>query len=167
MKRKLFLLVFTLLLALPLHAQWYVGGAAGVSANFKDHYYGIDLRPDVGYAFDKVSVGVALSISHIGSQGEVSSRSLGLTPYVQYYVWSSEVLSIFLEGGCTYSWNSFQDMSPYHCWEPYLSPGLEISISDHWSAVGYIGKLGYDSYLRSIDFNLDASAFQVGLYYSF
>ena len=50
---------------------------------------------------------------------------------------------------------------------PYIGPGLEISLTEHWTLQGTFGRLDYNSYSRTIDFYLDGSAFSAGLYYSF
>ena len=50
---------------------------------------------------------------------------------------------------------------------PYLSPGIDIALTDHWSFLGTVGRLDYDSYNQSIGFSVDGSAFSAGVYYTF
>ena len=50
---------------------------------------------------------------------------------------------------------------------PYLSPGMEIVLTDHWSFLGTLGRLDYDSFTKSFGFSVDGSAFSAGLYYNF
>ena len=62
MNKKLLIVLALLLLAVPLRAQWYVGGSLAFRSSEAGQSTNIVLRPDVGYSWEKWSLGVAFSI---------------------------------------------------------------------------------------------------------
>lgn len=167
MRQKVILLAALLLLALPVHAQWTLGGSFSFRASAQNQTSDITFRPDVSYSFGKVSVGATLTADLYNFHKEKRTEwTLGITPYVQYYLWSNDVLSIFLEGGIPY-YRTVNTDDAYHRFAPYLSPGLEISITDHWSVIGYLGRLEYDTRYKTLQFSAEMDSFGVGVYYSF
>ena len=146
MRYKWFIVAVLLLLAIPAQAQWFIGGRVSVNANFKEKSGGVILRPDVGYTFkNDIAVGVNGIFDYYGftpnpGENRNSNISYGLAPYIQYY---------FVRIG------------------KVLSPGMEIVLTDHWSFLGTLGRLDYDSFTKSFGFCVDGSAFSAGLYYTF
>lgn len=172
MQKKWLIFVLLLLLAIPAQAQWFIGGKVGFDANFKEKTGGFSLRPDVGYTFkNNIAVGVnGIFAYDTFFLPEVekweSSIRYGLIPYIQYYFIHIGKFSFYLDGGMEFSHFSSPSVS-YWRFIPYISPGLEIVLTDHWSLLGTLGRLEYNSYLQSLLFSVDGSNFSVGLYYNF
>ena len=167
MRQKLFLLAALLLFSFPLHAQWFVGGAVSFNNSQLNHTTNINFRPDIGYGFGKVNVGVVFLAEYYRfSEDNVTEWNLGISPYAQYYFWSSGILSLFLEGGVAFTRYITRE-EPYTRWVPYLTPGMEITLTDHWSVVGYLGRIGYDSFSKTVEIGVEMENFAVGVYYNF
>lgn len=142
-------------------AQFYVGGSFHISSEFTENpTTSIGLSPDLGYTLGDWCFGAALSLNVTGgNQGTVFTA----TPYVEYFFWSSGALSFFVEGGADLDWAG-STFSFY----PYVAPGISFDISDHWSVLGHIGRLGYNTLNKQLVFTTSgASALSLGLYYSF
>lgn len=172
MRYKWFIIVALLLLAIPAQAQWFIGGRVSLNANFKDKSGGLTFRPDVGYTFkNNIAVGVNGIVDYYGYtdselEKRVSNITYGLAPYIQYYFVRLGRFSFYLDGGLEIT----RFASPHNAnWRfiPYISPGLEIALTDHWAFLGTLGRLEYDSNIQSLSFSLDGTGFSAGLYYSF
>ena len=172
MRQKWFVIAILLLLAIPAQAQWFIGGRVSVNANFKEKSGGVVLRPDVGYTFkNDIAVGVNGIFEYYGftpkpGENRNSNISYGLAPYIQYYFVRIGKVSFYLDGGIEITRQTYPD-DAYWRFIPYLSPGLEIVLTDHWSFLGTMGRLDYDSFTKSFGFSVDGSAFSAGLYYTF
>lgn len=171
MQKKWLIFVLLLLLAIPAQAQWFIGGRASIIANFREKSAGFALRPDVGYSFKNISVGVNAVIDYYGytpQEGEkrTSNITFGLAPYIQYYFLRLGRVSFYLDTGLEVNRYTAED-DAYWRFIPYISPGLDIAITDHWSFLGTVGRLEYDSYHRYLNFSLDGTGFSAGLYYTF
>ena len=172
MQKKWFIFVVLLFLAIPAQAQWFVGGNVSLHANFEDKSAGVVLRPDVGYTFkNNIAVGANLIVDYFGytpseSEKRESNITFGLAPYIQYYFVHIGKFSFYLDGGLEVSRYTSQDTA-YWRFIPYISPGLEISLTEHWAFLGTLGRLEYDSFNQNVRFSLEGSAFSAGLYYNF
>ena len=172
MKNKWFILAVFLLLSIPAQAQWFIGGRVSLNANFKDKSGGFVLRPDVGYTFkNDIAVGVNGIVDYYGytpqpGENRSSNISFGLAPYIQYYFVRIGKVSFYLDGGVEITRQTNPD-NAYWRFIPYLSPGMEIVLTDHWSFLGTLGRLEYDTFLNTLGFSLDGTGFSAGLYYTF
>lgn len=171
MQKKWFIFVVLLFLAIPAQAQWFIGGRASINANFKDKSGGFSLRPDVGYSFKNISVGVNAIVEYYGytpseSEKRESNITYGLAPYIQYYFVRLGRVSFYLDGGVEVTRFTAPESAFWRI-VPYLSPGIDISLTDHWSFLGTVGRLDYDTYNQSLGFSVDGSAFTAGVYYTF
>lgn len=153
-------------------AQLYVGGFFSVGANFNENkYISLDISPDIGYSFGDWSAGASLTL--FISKNENSSTpdiSVSIAPYAEYYFWRSGPLSFYLEGGVDVKANRYYtdtDSSIKTNVAPYLSPGIEISLTDHWSLMCQVGRLEYGIMTGNLNFRLDGEALSLGLYHSF
>ena len=170
MKRIIFLAVLFLLTlgSWQARAQWSIGGTIGGNHSFKNNTSNINFRPDVSYSWGSLSAGVSLLVEYYRdyNSSDPASVSLGLSPYVQYYFWEGKVISLLVEGGLDV-YRSINVSNTFTRLTPYISPGIEISLSEHWSLVGYVGRLEYDSYSQTIEFDLGNGGFSAGVYYAF
>lgn len=142
------------------NAQFYVGGSVYVSTRFQETTVThVGLSPDVGYTLGDWCFGSTFNLSATSGANNLSFTA---TPYVEYFFWSSGPLSFFVEGGVGLTWGS------RFFYNPYIAPGISFQVSDHWSVLGHIGRLGYDSMDKTLLFSTSgAGALSLGLYYSF
>ena len=166
MNKKLLIVLALLLLAVPLRAQWYVGGSLAFRSSEAGQSTNIVLRPDVGYSWEKWSLGVAFSIDAYRTKETAHGDFvLDISPYAEYYLWESGILSFYVEGGCGFR-RSISQHNSYTSWTPYLKPCLEIALTDHWSVQSSLGRLEYDTHFKNFSFEID-NWLGIGIYYSF
>jgi hypothetical protein len=166
MNKKLLVVMTLLLLAVPLRAQWYVGGSLAFRSSEGGQSTSMVLRPEVGYSWENWSFGVAFAFDVYKMKDSTQNDlSLDVSPYVDYYFWRSGILSFYVEGGCGFR-RSIAQYNTYTSWTPFLKPCLEISLADHWAVQGSLGRLEYDTHFKNFSFELD-NGISVGLYYSF
>ena len=167
MKKIILTLIASLLLGIPAMAQWCVGGSINYGASYKEHTHSINIKPDVSYTFGNVCVGASLTIELFYDQSNPNpTQSYGISPYVQYYVFSVGPVSLYFEGGVGIL-NTQYSEGPAWRFTPYINPGLSVELTEHWSVMGYLGRLEYDTYNQYLAFGLEASNFGVGVYYTF
>lgn len=172
MRNKWFILAAFLLLSIPAQAQWFIGGRVSLNANFKDKSGGFVLRPDVGYTFkNDIAVGVNAIFDYYGftpqaGENRSSNITFGFAPYIQYYFVRLGKFSFYLDGGLEVS-RFISPESAYWRAIPYISPGLEIVLTEHWSFLGTLGRLEYDTFLHNVGFSVDGTGFSAGMYYTF
>jgi hypothetical protein len=153
-------------------AQLYVGGSISVGANFNENkYISLDISPDIGYSFGDWCAGASLTMYlNNGDSTPSTDISISIAPYAEYYFWRSGPLSFYLEGGVDVKVNRYYtdtDSSIRTHVAPYLSPGIEISLTDHWSLMCQVGRLEYGIMTQNLNFRLDGEALSLGLYHSF
>lgn len=170
MKRLLLLFILLTAASLPeVKAQWYLGGSLSWNAQLDRKDFAIDVLPEVGYSLGDWSFGTVVTLywSRSDNSGEMSSYlNIGLAPYVEYYFYSTGPLSFFAEGGLD---ALYRASDPENRWRfvPYLAPGMEFRLADHWSMVAHLGRLEWDSVINSLAFNLFGNNLSLGLLYSF
>ena len=139
-------------------AQFYVGGSFHINSRLSEEkslYIGFS--PDLGYTVGDWCFGSVLDLAI-----QDGGAAFTATPYVEYYFWNSGPVSFFVEGGVGLTWDKV------FSYNPYVAPGISFAISDHWSVLGHIGRLGYDSLTKSLEFSISkAASLSLGLYYSF
>lgn len=148
-------------------AQIYVGG--GMSAHFgvnTDTSTSISIYPDIGYSVGKWSFGTMLTLQTFFDPQTTNSMGFKITPYAEYYFFSVGPMSLFAEAGCGFFYGISYSENKFFV-TPYLSPGLEISLSEHFSLLCHIGKLEWNSEISSIDLSFTGDPISLGLYYSF
>jgi hypothetical protein len=150
------LIVLVSLFAISLKGQVFVGGNFGFNSasnksqdgatiTYKDSNYRFSLSPFGGiFLSEKFALGIELDLSLNGSKAGVNivsstkSSSVGLSPFVRYYVIKWNNLSLFGQGniGAEFTWGSLKtggatDNSPKNT-RLYFSvyPGLAYDITD-------------------------------------
>ena len=173
MKKVLIIAAIALLgFCLKANAQFYVGGS--VSAHFgysETRFTSFGFSPDIGYGFGDWNVGSTINISTYGDKIDgLTSLRLGLTPYVEYYIFSAGPVSLFAEGGIALFFTRYlvaEALENAFFVNPYLAPGIEISLSDHFSVLCHLGRLEWNTEARDFGFSISGEALSLGLYYSF
>lgn len=171
---KKIILILVSLAAISLceaRAQLYLGGSLSLSTRMSENSRFLDVMPEVGYALGDWCVGTVLEFNFSSDgTGETydAQHAIGFTPYVEYYFWESGPLSFYAEAGCEFRF--FRSLNPTFnstriC--PYLAPGLEFSLSDHWSVISQLGQLEWNSNDKSLNFDINGSALSLGLLYTF
>ena len=50
---------------------------------------------------------------------------------------------------------------------PYLAPGIEISLTGHFSVMCHLGRLEWNSEINDVNLTMSGESLALGLYYSF
>ncbi len=169
MKKLIITLFALLLLSISAQAQVNLGGHIGFNRNAKDNSTEINLRPDVSYETGNWAFGVFLELQFYRYEGKTSNNMIGISPYVQYTLFKNNYFYVYMEGGLPYLLRTYSDSkTPNQSqWAPYLGPGLGIILSDHWSLSGTFGKVEYNTYNKTLNLSMDATAVSLGVYYVF
>lgn len=169
MKKILFTLALVVMALISAQAQVWIGGS--VNAQLNKDLKTFTIAPDVGYCFENVPFSVACAFEYEGafSADEGYSHALTVSPYVRYDICDiEERFSLFVD------LISDIDALELSFFDIGLSPGVSMSISDHWSAEFSYGFLGYRweqltdqeiGHSFELDFKTAAAGF--GIYYSF
>lgn len=173
MKKALIITIIALLgICREANAQFYVGGSVSAHFGYTDsRFTSFSLSPDIGYSFGDWSVGSTINISTYGDKDDgLTSLRLGITPYAEYYFFSAGPVSLFAEGGIALFFARYlSEGAPENAFyvNPYLAPGIEISLTDHFSVLCHIGRLEWNTEARDFGFSINGEALSLGLYYSF
>ena len=174
MKKSAIVLIIALLgLSLEARAQFYVGGSVSAHFGYTDaRFTSFSLYPDIGYSFGNWSVGSTINLSGYSDKNDgLSTLRLGITPYVEYFFFSAGPVSLFAEGGASMAFSHYikTDGVPENVFyvNPYVAPGIEISLTDNFSVLCHIGRLEWNSEARDFGFSISGEALSLGLYYSF
>lgn len=173
MKKALIIAAIALLgLCQKANAQFYVGGSVSAHFGYTDsRFSSFSFTPDVGYGFGDWNVGSTINISTYGDKDDgLTSLRLGLTPYVEYYIFSAGPVSLFAEGGIGLMFSRYLatgGLENAFYVNPYLAPGIEISLTDHLSVLCHLGRLEWNTESRDFGFSINGEALSLGLYYGF
>ena len=169
--KKIFLtFAFVVATFISMQAQVWLGGS--VNAQLNKDFKTFSIAPDVGYCFPNNPFSVACAIEYEGwfyNMDGVYSHSLTVSPYLRYDICDIEerfFLFVDLVSDVDALELSFFDIG--------LSPGVSMSISDHWSAEFSYGFLGYrwekltDQEIgHNFELDFKTAAAEFGIYYSF
>ena len=173
MKKTIIIAIIALLgLSEQANAQLYVGGSVGFHAGFTDdRFTSFAVSPDIGYGLGDWNFGAILNINTYTNKADgLSSMRLGITPYAEYYIFSAGPVSLFAEAGIGLLYAMYfnpEDPKNQFIYNPYLAPGIEVSLTDNFSVMCHLGRLDWDSETRNLGFSLSGEALSLGLYYSF
>ena len=175
--KKLVLVLAAMAIAVCANAQIYLGGSLhfqasdNISTNFT-------IKPEVGYSFnDSMAVGASLGLGFYSH-----NTLLTFSPYFRWSFVHFGPASLFLDGG----FDMGGIIDERFRFAIGVRPGIAFHITDHLSAVGHLGFLGYTNDVGNIftseniltavaiglprdGFRLDLSGntLSVGLYYNF
>lgn len=166
MKKILLFLVAALALGLSARAQITIGGDLSFNHKALDKVTSFRISPDIGYTIGDFYVGAALNYEQTKADG-AWERNVGITPYVDYYFWSVEPLSAFVETGCGVMSISAAGEQTLLDWTPYLSLGFQIDLTEHWCVEIYPATLQFSALDRELDFSVLGNGLTAGLYYTF
>ena len=160
MKKVLVILALSLM-ALTAKAQVYVGGGiafAGAAAN-GENVAAFSIAPEVGYQFDdNMAAGLSLGLTF----GE-GATVLAIDPYFRYFFAEVGPVRFFGDANFNFTNTSFEGASN-STWGVGIMPGLAVDLTDQWSLVAHVAKLGY--YGGAFQFALNSGA-TFGVYYAF
>ena len=148
MKKTLLTIIICFAAAFSAHAQLGLGGRMSFGGNTKEGRFDMDLSPDICYSFGDLCAGAILELSFTSKNGDGSPQlySIGGTAYLQYYFWSAGPVSLFAEADIKATRELYNpEEKAVLRWQPSLSPGMEIKFTDHWSVIGYLGGISWDS----------------------
>ena len=173
MKKTIIIAIIALLgLSREASAQLYIGGSLTAHAGFNNsRSISVSIAPDIGYGFGNWNVGTMLNAYTYHDQEEPgSSLRISVTPYAEYYFFSAGPVSLFAEAGIGFLFtNDLVDETPKGQLfvNPYLAPGIEISLTDHFSVMCHLGRLEWNSEINDISLTMSGESLALGLYYSF
>ena len=169
MKRLVLTIAIVLASLVGAKAQIWIGGSLDASLNKEAKTFSI--TPDVGYSIPNTPISVACAFNYEGSLLNDGSYSHDLTvsPYIRYLICEiGERFSLFVD-----LLGDF-DVLQRATFDAGLSPGIDIALTEHWSAEFYFGFVGYQwkqvedkSYERTFDMGLRTSASAFSIYYNF
>ncbi len=168
MKKIIILAIVSLFaFAQTAHAQFYVGGSFEVTSQFKSQgNTSINLSPDLGVSVGDWCFGSAIGFSYDHFSSQKNQFSFSLTPYAEYFFWSSGPFSFYVEAGMDLKWNPTGTGTSFDC-VPYLDPGVSFTITEHWAVMGQVGILSYSTLEKQLTFgNKNFAALSLGLYYN-
>ncbi len=168
MKKILITLVLCCMAAWQAHAQFAIGGHISFGGNTKSNNFTVDFRPDLSYTFGDFCAGVTLRFDFYDNPDN-NDRQIGwgFTPYLQYYFWSLGRVSLLAEAGLDVARTNFYPEDRPWLFEPYLSPGLSIELTEHWSVMGYLGRVSWESQNHNWIFSLSPEGYSLAVYYTF
>ncbi len=173
MKKTIIIAIIALLgFSREASAQLYIGGSLTAHASFNNsRSIAVSVAPDIGYGFGNWNVGTMLNAYTYHDQEEPgSSLRISVTPYAEYYFFSAGPVSLFAEAGIGFLFtNDLVDETPKGQLfvNPYLAPGIEISLTDHFSVMCHLGRLEWNSEIKDINLSMSGESLALGLYYSF
>ncbi len=173
MKKTIIIAIIALLgFSREASAQLYIGGSLTAHASFNNsRSIAVSVAPDIGYGFGNWNVGTMLNAYTYHDQEEPgSSLRISVTPYAEYYFFSAGPVSLFAEAGIGFLFtNDLVDETPKGQLfvNPYLAPGIEISLTDHFSVMCHLGRLEWNSEINDISLTMSGESLALGLYYSF
>ena len=173
MKKTIIIAIIALLgFSREASAQLYIGGSLTAHASFNNsRSIAVSVAPDIGYGFGNWNVGTMLNAYTYHDQEEPgSSLRISVTPYAEYYFFSAGPVSLFAEAGIGFLFtNDLVDEAPKGQLfvNPYLAPGIEISLTGHFSVMCHLGRLEWNSEINDISLTMSGESLALGLYYSF
>ena len=173
MKKTIIIAIIALLgFSREASAQLYIGGSLTAHAGFNNsRSISVSIAPDIGYGFGNWNVGTVFNAYAFNSEDEPgTSLRLSVTPYAEYYFFSAGPVSLFAEAGIGLLFtNDISDEAPHGQLfvNPYLAPGIEISLTDHFSVMCHLGRLEWNSEINDISLTMSGESLALGLYYSF
>ena len=170
--KKLLLLVPSLLLAVSINAQFYVGGTISfksvdvptgsvIPLSDKTSTTSFTIEPEIGYAFnEKWAAGITFTYSSSdlyqktngnvgGFLDDTSSAKLdksfsvlGVSPYARFTCLRTKMVDLFLDGGLAYM---KADNGSYvvDAFAIGIQPGVSLNFNEHFSFVAKLGSVGY------------------------
>lgn len=173
--KKFIILLGTLLLAVTLNAQVYVGGNLGISfyrdvttssARVESKNY-FSIAPEIGYAFNKY---FSLGTSVLYQWNESGSQRFAVSPYARCTFAQWEHFGLFVDALFEYSSSYTSPIrSRYNSWQAGLAPGFKIPITPKCGLTTRIAFLGWKKvgdevvFFPSVNFINSAT---VGFYYN-
>lgn len=129
--------LFVVCAAVTANAQVYAGGSLGFWDNDDTNKTSFRFVPEVGYNLnDSWALGMELGYS---SKVYGDSKVLHVSPYARYSYFNQGMVSLFVDGGFSYSTIKDGDDG----FNIGLKPGLAIKLTDKFSLVSKFGFVGY------------------------
>lgn len=201
--KKFLMTIAAVFAAVNMNAQYYVGGSLGFSTSSdktnplaETTVTGFTFSPEVGMALDeKMGVGLAIDFGSrtrkventtANTSTDVTTTSIGLTPYVRYQFFKVAQFNVFLDGGINFDIESTKDMKPAMDLGLFATPGIAYKVNDQWSIVAKLNRMFNFGYHKdavadvagapdaptSLNANVSTGGFNIGnltfgVYYNF
>ncbi len=138
----------------------------------RNSVYGI--APEVGYFLsDKMAVGLNIGYNYSRTKPEngdaFGTSFFGVNPYVRYYAFKMEKLSLYVQGGIFFATINPHDASSTNAYGIGIKPGIAYQLSNRFAINATFGNLGYANYDGDNEYGLtlNGNSLGFGLTYSF
>ena len=155
--KKILVILALSLVALSAKAQVYVGGSLAFAGSGNAAAFSI--APEAGYCFDD-SMAAGLSLGLGFGNG---ATTLSIDPYFRYYFAEVGPVRFFGDAHFNFTHTMAGDASA-STWGIGVRPGISVNLTDSWSIVAHVARLGY--YGGAFGFNLNTGS-SIGVYYAF
>ena len=177
MKRILIIIASAVCLCLNAKAQVFLGGEMSKynlnNTEIRKYYSFI---PSIGYQYNRLAFGMDFSYRKINSNYNNKDKAIELYPFVRYYYFKKNNLSLFIEAVFSYSIHktdfntfSYNHIERYHAFS--FVPGIQYNLTPHLTAVAFLGTIGYsDSYwygFKDFGCSFGLGATSLSFYYYF
>lgn len=155
--KKILVILALSLVALSAKAQVYVGG--GVSFAGSGNAAVFSIAPEAGYCFDDdMAAGLSLGLGF--GKG---ATALAIDPYFRYFFAELGPVRFFGDAHFNFTHTMAGDATS-STWGIGVRPGIAVNITDNWSLVAHVARLGY--YEGAFGFYLNTGS-TIGVYYAF
>lgn len=173
--KKLVMMAVMAIVAVSASAQVYLGGSLGYknvdNEESDDALNVLTINPEIGYNLDdNWAIGLGVGFGY-NKQGDASTTTISVSPYVRYNFVRIDKVRFFLDGGVDFASVKPKDVDAVNAWGIGIKPGVAFDVNDKISLIAHIGFLGYED-THKIDgnktfgLNLDNNL-SLGFYYNF
>ena len=156
--KKILVILALSLVALSAKAQVYVGGSLAFAGSGKAAAFTI--APEAGYNFDdNMAAGLSLGLGLAKGM-----TALSIDPYFRYYFAELGPVRFFGDGHFNFTHNMVSGQAGESTWGIGVRPGVAVNLTDSWSIVAHVARLGY--YEGAFSFNLNTGS-SIGVFYAF
>lgn len=177
--KKIVLTALVAVCALTANAQAWFGGSVGFNMYDNDGKNNetetnFEIRPEIGYSLNEnwdIAVGLGFSSwTNLLGIKDNNTTEFTISPYARYTFAKSGIASFFVDGGISYGSYKEKHADAQSTFEIAIRPGIKVALSDKVALVSHIGSFGYKSIEDEYDkfgLNVDNSAIDFGMYFSF
>lgn len=141
--KKLFIVLALVAVSITASAKGFVGGELGLWRNYDANTTSFKILPTVGYDLNsKWTIGGSIGYGYDYNKG-ADAHSFIISPFARYNAVSFGPVTIFADGGLTYSLTDWEGPGSNNSWEVGIKPGVKVNLHKNISFVSHWGFLGW------------------------
>ncbi len=143
--KKVFLTLALMLTTMLASAQFYVGGGISYCKTEIKNVEASEFTftPEMGYVINSNwAVGAVLDIDWVKD----TSTTIAVSPYARYTFLRAGNFSFFADGVLQIGSIDPKEGDSQFCWGIGVKPGIDYSLTEHFSITAHIGWLGHNNY---------------------